>query len=117
LLKNRDEEEVRGYRVVSDILPVPEQTKFRTVSRIQSNMTDAKSRRLIKRGSLSPEEAKQYKAKMFSKGLDNPYLELKSGSNGHLHRRYIQFGELLDEPVAGDFDQFGLSKVATVPWF
>jgi len=54
---------------------------------------------------------------MFTQGLDNPYLELESGSNGHKHRRYIQFGELLDAPVKGEFDQFGLSKVATVPWF
>jgi len=106
-----------GYCEVSDVKPVPEQTKFRTVSRKQSNMTESKSRRLIKRGTLSSEEVKGYKAKMFAQGLDNPYLEMESGSNGHLHRRYIQFGELLDESVAGDFDQFGLSKVATVPWF
>jgi len=106
-----------GYCAVSDITPVPGQAKFRTVSRKQSNMTEAKSRRLVKRGSLSPEEVKQYKAKMFTQGLDNPYLELESGSNGHKHRRYIQFGELLDAPVEGEFDQFGLSKAATVPWF
>jgi len=106
-----------GYCEVGEIKPVPEQTKFRTVSRKQSNMTESKSRRLIKRGTLSSEEVKGYKAKMFAQGLDNPYLEMESGSNGHLHRRYIQFGELLDESVAGDFDQFGLSKVATVPWF
>ncbi|MDH5259604.1 MAG: type I-F CRISPR-associated endoribonuclease Cas6/Csy4, partial [Gammaproteobacteria bacterium] len=26
-------------------------------------------------------------------------------------------GPLLDKPVEGRFDQFGLSKTATVPWF
>jgi len=106
-----------GYCDVNEIFPVPEQAKFRTVSRIQNNMTEAKLRRLIKRGSISHEEVKQYKAKMFSIGLDHPYLELESGSNGHKHRRYLQFGELLDAPVEGEFDQFGLSKVATVPCF
>jgi len=106
-----------GYCEVNDVKPVPEQTKFRTVSRKQSNMTESKSRRLIKRGTLSSEEVKGYKAKMFAQGLDNPYLEMESGSNGHKHRRYLQFGDLLDEPVTGDFDQFGLSKFATVPWF
>ena len=54
---------------------------------------------------------------MFTKGLDNPYLELVSTSNEHTHRRYIQFSGLLTEPVDGEFDQFGLSKTATVPWF
>jgi len=106
-----------GYCEVSDITPVPVQTKFRTVSRKQSNMTESKSRRLIKRGTLLQEEVKGYKAKMFAQGLDNPYLEMESGSNGHKHRRYIQFGELLGTPVSGEFDQFGLSKQATIPWF
>jgi len=106
-----------GYCEVSDILAVPEKVKYRVVSRIQSNMTEAKLRRLIKRGSITPEEVKQYKAKMFSIGLDNPYLELESNSNGHKYRRYIQFGELLDASVKGKFDQFGLSTTATIHWF
>ena len=67
--------------------------------------------------SISEEETKAYKAKMFQQGMDNPYLELESGSNGYKHRRYIQFGELRSKPVEGEFDQFGLSKTATVPWF
>lgn len=106
-----------GYCQVSDIKPVPEGVKFRTVSRKQTTMSGAKLRRLQNRGSITEEEIKAYKAKMSSKGLDNPYIELASGSNGHKHRRYIEFGELLDHPVLGEFDQFGLSKTATVPWF
>jgi len=109
---------LKGYCNVSDIRLVPSsEAHYRTVSRIQSNMTEAKLRRLIKRGSISGSELKTYKAKMFTKGLDNPYLELESSSNGHKHRRYIQFGELIGEPVEGFFDQFGLSKTATIPWF
>lgn len=106
-----------GYCDVSTAQKVPEGTAYRTISRKQSNMTEAKLRRLIKRGSISPEAVKAYKAKMFEKGLDNSYLELESASNGHKHRRYIQFGELRTTPVQGMFDQFGLSKNATVPWF
>jgi len=106
-----------GYCVVSEINPVPEDVKFRMISRKQSNMSPAKMRRLLKRGSITEDEVKAYKAKMFTKGLDDPYLELVSGSNGHKHRRYIEFGDLVDEPVPGEFDQFGLSKTATVPWF
>ena len=106
-----------GYCDVATIQRVPTEAKHRNISRVQSNMTASKLRRLIKRGSISEEEAGQYKAKMFSQGLDNPYLELQSSSNGNKHRRYLEFGELLDEPVAGSFDQFGLSKTATIPWF
>lgn len=106
-----------GYCNVSSVTSVPEGSKFRTVSRKQATMSQAKLRRLIKRGSMLEDGIRQYKAKMFSKGLDNPYVELVSGSNGQKHRRYIEFGTLLDEPVCGKFDRFGLSRIATVPWF
>lgn len=106
-----------GYCKVGSIQKIPDTAQYRTISRIQSNMTEAKLRRLIQRGSIEEGEIKNYKAKMFQKGLDNPYLELESVSNGHKHRRYLQFGELLPQPVSGEFDLFGLSKTATVPWF
>jgi len=106
-----------AYCQVSPIQTVPDNVSYRTISRIQANMTEAKLRRLIKRDSISETEIKQYRAKMFGMGLDNPYLELQSASNGHKHRRYIQFGELREEAVKGAFDCFGLSKDATVPWF
>ncbi len=108
---------LKGYCTTSFIQAIPEDVSYRTISRKQSNMTEAKLRRLIKRGSILLNEVKAYKAKMFETGLDNAYLELESVSNGYKHRRYIQFGELSQKPVEGEFDQFGLSKTATVPWF
>jgi len=106
-----------GYCKAGEIAPVPDAVAYRNIKRKQSNMTQAKLNRLIKRGSIREKETKEYKAKLFTKGLDNPYLELTSGSNGQRHRRYIEFGPLLDNPVEGSFDQFGLSKTATIPWF
>ena len=81
-----------GYCHISEIRQIPDKVQYRNVSRVQSKMTPAKLRRLIKRGSISDEEVKAYKVKMFSQRLDYPYLELKSGSNNHLHRRYIKHG-------------------------
>ena len=106
-----------AYCTISPVQSIPDQVQYRTVSRIQSTMSPAKLKRLIKRGSIQESEIKQYKARMFQKGLGNPFLELESGSNGHLHRRYIAFSELIDKPKRGEFDQFGLSKTATIPWF
>ena len=116
-----------GYCDVSDILPVPKTVEgYRTVSRVQPTMTLAKLEKRVKyqkaNGDLITKEEvesykKQYKAKMFAQGLDNPYLELQSNSNGHKHRRFIQFGELLESCTEGEFDQFGLSKTASIPWF
>lgn len=109
--------DMNGYCEISEILAVPNNVKHMTVSRKQANMTQAKLRRLIKRDSITQKEAKQYKAKMLSQGMDNPYLEIDSASSGHKHRRYIQYSELYDVTVVGSFDSFGLSKQATIPWF
>ena len=106
-----------GYCEVSEVLGVPDNCQYRTLSRLKPAMSQSKLNRLIKRGTIQPQQVKDYRAKMFSKGLDNPYLEIQSGSNGQRYRRYIQFGELRDASVSGAFDQFGLSKIATVPWF
>ncbi len=106
-----------GYCQISPVSIVPDNSQYRVVSRVQTTMSLAKLKRLIKRGSITESGAKDYKVKMFSKGMDNPYLELESGSNGHKHRRYFCFGELINNPVSGEFDSFGLSKTATVPWF
>ena len=95
-----------GYCKVSAIQTIPEKVVYRTISRKQSNMTEAKLRRLIKRGSISQDEIKGYKAKMFQQGLDNPYLELESTSTGHKHRRYLVFGELEQSVNMGRFDFF-----------
>ena len=106
-----------GYCVISDVKNVPAGVKYRTVSRIRTNMSKSKLERLKRRGSITLGEEKNYRAKMFSQGLDNPYLDLNSGSTGKKHRRFIHFGPLLDQPLEGKFDSYGLSKVATVPWF
>ncbi len=107
---------------ISKIDVIPLKVQYRTVSRVQQNMTEAKLRRLIKRakegkGNFNEEDIKKYRIKMFQGGLDNPYVELRSMSNGQLHRRFIAFGELQANETKGEFDLFGLSKVSTIPWF
>ena len=108
---------LKGYCDILEIRTIPDQVKHRTISRKQANMTSAKLRRLIKRGNIKQNDIKKYKAEMFKRGIDNPFFELESSSNGNLHRRYIQFGEFKNVSTAGKFDCFGLSKNATVPWF
>ncbi|MDQ6974044.1 MAG: type I-F CRISPR-associated endoribonuclease Cas6/Csy4, partial [Mariprofundaceae bacterium] len=117
-----------GYGEVSDILPVPESIEgYRIISRKQPTMTLKKLESRVeyqkKKGVLKTNEdvkayERQYKEKMYgSQSLGNPYLELTSSSNGHKHRRFIQFGRLLERPTEGAFDSFGLSKTATIPCF
>lgn len=116
-----------GYCDMSEILPVPESIKgYRTVSRKQPTMTLKKLEKRIKHqkasGVLKTEDdikvyQRQYKEKMYASSLDNPYLELQSTSSGQLYRVFIQMGEIQEKSLTGEFNYFGLSKTATIPWF
>ncbi len=116
-----------GYCKVGDILPVPDKVDgYLTVSRIRQNMSISKMQKRITHqkatGCLKTDDdikayEKQYKAKMFKTGLDNPYLELQSTSTGNKYRIYIAFGAIQKQPESGEFNKFGLSPTATVPIF
>lgn len=106
-----------GYCRVDSIKSVPYAVQYRVISRIQPTMSNSKLRRLMKRGSISQNDIPVYKEKKENRMLNAPYIELISGSNGKRHRRYIEFGALQNNQVFGNFDSFGLSKTATVPWF
>jgi CRISPR-associated endonuclease Csy4 len=96
---------------------VPNNVKYRVVSRVRPNMSKSKLRRLQKRGSIATGDKKKYIAKMFSEGLGNPYVDLYSGSTGENFRLFFSFSPILDQPIPGKFDSYGLSKNATIPWF
>ena len=116
-----------GYCQVSDILPVPKDVEgYRTVSRIQTTMTLKKMEKRVKhqesKGILKTKEdikayERQYKEKMYASSLDNPYLELQSTSTGNLYRVFIEMGVVRNSPVKDNFNYFGLSNTATIPWF
>ncbi|WP_434339123.1 type I-F CRISPR-associated endoribonuclease Cas6/Csy4 [Motilimonas cestriensis] len=106
-----------GYCQTSEILVVPEQVHYRVITVKRSNLSRAKLRRLIARGNIDNDGKKRYKHKMLNQGFDNPYLDLRSGSTGQVHRKFFEFGQLQLKPAYGKFDSYGLSKTATVPWF
>jgi CRISPR-associated endonuclease Csy4 len=106
-----------GYCQLSDILGVPADIQYRVVSEKRSNMSSAKLRRLISRGSIDKEGEKRYKVKMLSQGFDNPYLDLLSSSTGQVYRKFFEFSDVINKPSRGIFDTYGLSNTATIPWF
>ncbi|MCB5226626.1 type I-F CRISPR-associated endoribonuclease Cas6/Csy4 [Alishewanella sp. 16-MA] len=106
-----------GYCKVSVITDVPKQTQYRVISVKRSNLSQAKLKRLIARGSIDAEGQKRYKVKMLSQGFDNPYLDLMSASTGQVYRKFFEFSDIYTKPVMGEFDAYGLSHTATIPWF
>lgn len=106
-----------GYCQVSKILSVPEQVQYRVISAKRHNLSNAKLRRLIARGSIDKDGEERYKAKMLSQTFENPYLDLFSSSTKQQYRKFFEFSEIQPEPVFGAFDSYGLSDTATIPWF
>lgn len=71
---------------VSSITVVPSEVKYRTISRIQQKYDRIKVTKIDKKREYFRRRYKNIEVKMISGGLDNPYVELVSMSNGQLHR-------------------------------
>lgn len=100
------------------ILAVPLNTPFRCVSRVQvKSSAERLRRRSVKKGWLSEEEALARIPDNKSQHTDLPFIPMKSLSNGEHFRLFIRQGELRPQPAPGEFSTYGLSTVATIPWF
>lgn len=109
--------DTKNFRL-SEIKKIPDNSKFRIISRIHNRYSKSKLNRLRKRGSIFKEEEKDYLKKMCSSVLNNPFINIKSESNNHNFKLFIDFGEIIDKPLTGEFNCYGLSKkAATIPWF
>ena len=105
------------YCRVSDVRPVPPQTSFCTVKRVQAKSVYNKRKRSVAKGWLDESEAQKCIPDSQQRTLDLPYAQLRSLSNGNMMRVYIEHGEPVQQSVAGSFSAYGLSSTATVPWF
>jgi CRISPR-associated endonuclease Csy4 len=106
------------YTHVTAITAVPDNCKHRVVKRVQAKSSAERMyRRSVKKGWLSAEEAEARMATGKDQQLKLPFVQLKSRSTEQSFRLFIQQGKTLDSPVAGEFSAYGLSDVATIPWF
>ncbi len=109
---------LRDYTMCSDLQPTPNSTKYRIVKRVQakSNIERLK-RRSIKKGWLTKPEADQKYLNKMAQVLNMPYLQLQSSSTSQAFKLFIHQGELLEKPIVGKFNAYGLSNEGTIPWF
>lgn len=110
---------LRDHLRVGAIEPVPPTTKHRRVSRAQAKSNvERLRRRAMKRHDLTAEQAAARLPASVEKRLPLPYVTLASRSTGQpSFPLFIQHGPVLETPVAGTFNTYGLSQHATVPWF
>lgn len=100
------------------VSPIPEAKGWRTVNRVQVKSNPQRLlRRSVKKGWLTPEEAEARLPTLTAQRTTLPYLTIKSLSSNQQFRLFVEHGPLQTAPADGVFSSYGLSAVATVPWF
>ncbi|WP_323839971.1 type I-F CRISPR-associated endoribonuclease Cas6/Csy4 [Photorhabdus africana] len=109
---------LRDYTEVIDIQPIPQETKYRCVSRVQvKSSAERLRRRSIKKGWLTEEQALQRISISKEQRTHLPFLFLKSLSSGQSFLLFVKQGPIEDKSTQGVFSSYGLSSSATIPWF
>lgn len=108
---------MRDYTKTANCQPVPTPTQYRTVKRVQAKSAHNKRQRSIAKGWLSEEQARETIPDTQQKHLKLPYAQIRSLSNRHTMRVYIEHGKLAPAPSHGLFNTYGLSGNTTIPWF
>ncbi|MBQ0959800.1 type I-F CRISPR-associated endoribonuclease Cas6/Csy4 [Ideonella sp. 4Y11] len=107
----RDHADVRG------MAPVPAEAVQRTLRRVQAKSSAERlRRRQMRRHNLSHEEALQRVPDSCAETLKLPYLRLSSASTGQRFKFFLRLGAPCPQ-ASGEFNAYGLSTTATVPWF
>ncbi len=109
---------VKDYVRVQAMGRVPDACQHRVVRRVQAKSgVERLRRRQIKRHGLTEDEAKARIPDGIRETLAYPYVRLSSASTGQVFLLFIKHDPLGDLPQKGAFNSYGLSRVATIPWF
>lgn len=108
---------MRDHIALQPIADVPSDAEQRALRRVQSKSSPARlRRRLIRRHNISEAEAMKRIPDNVARQLALPFLTMSSTSTGQQYRLFLQL-ENLSGPQPGQFNTFGLSDTATIPWF
>lgn len=109
---------LRDYTKVSEISSIPQNIKgFRHFFRVQQKSPQNMRKRSVIKGWKTNEEAMDTLPDSKQKLLDLPYLQIQSLSSKQQMRIYIKQGELQKSGSSGTFSSYGLSRIASVPYF
>ena len=109
---------MRDHLFCSPVSPIPAGVAYRVVRRVQAKSSpERERRRLIARKGVSAEAAMQNIPDSAAEMLRLPYLLLTSQSTQQQFRLFVEHLPAQKESVPGTFSAYGLSSIATVPWF
>ncbi|THF59400.1 type I-F CRISPR-associated endoribonuclease Cas6/Csy4 [Pseudothauera rhizosphaerae] len=109
---------MRDHIAVTTLAPVPEEVAHRIVRRVQAKSNPERiRRRLMARKHMGADEARATIPDCAAQRLDLPYVEIASRTTGQRFKLFIEHQALRQTAVRGPFGTYGLSAIATVPWF
>ncbi|MCD9004939.1 type I-F CRISPR-associated endoribonuclease Cas6/Csy4 [Luteimonas sp. XNQY3] len=109
---------MRDHTRLSEIAPAPADTLHRTVQRRQfkTNADRLRRRRMRRKGETEQQAADAIPGTV-ERRPNLPYVHLRSRSTGQPFCLFIALGPPVEEAIARQFNSYGLSGTATVPWF
>lgn len=109
---------IRDHVALTQPAPVPLNVKHRRVGRVQvKSSPERMRRRLMLRQNIDEQAARQRIPDESARLTHLPFIQLRSASSGQTFRLFIEHGPIQPNAVAGDFNAYGLSQRATIPWF
>lgn len=109
---------MRDHVRIGEIAAVPADAMHRTVQRKQfKTSAERLRRRRMRRKGETAEQAKAAIPSTVEHTPNLPYLHVRSRSTAQLFCMFIALGPLRANGMPGSFNRYGLSGVATVPWF
>jgi len=110
---------MRDHLAGTKVVPVPDGALYRRVRRVQpkSNVERLRRRYAKRHPELSAEEVEKAYPESLEQRTRLPFLRLKSQSTGHPFCLFLDHMPVQDNAVSGEFNSYGLSAQATVPWF
>ncbi len=109
---------LRDHLEAGSIEPVPEDALHCRVRRVQpQSSVERLRRRYIKRHGVTEEEAASRLPDEIEERVKLPFLRVRSTSTGQDFLLFLKHEQPQSQPVEGEFNTYGLSREATVPWF
>lgn len=109
---------IRDHVELTQPARAPDQVQHRVVRRVQVKSSPERlRRRLMRRHDLDEHEALKRIPDEAARFARLPFVQLRSASTGQNFRLFIDHGPLLASAAPGDFNAYGLSQGATIPWF
>lgn len=110
---------MRDHMQIKAIVPIPERIRHCRVKRIQTKTNADRLRRRYcsRHPGVTMKDAEVFIPDSVEKRLGLPYLQLKSQSTKKSFRLFLDQDVEQTQAVSGQFNSYGLSRTATVPWF